>query len=820
MAERMAIIGPPGAGKTTAVKRQLEAYAARHGAERTAVASMTRTAIAEIIGRDIPVPREQAKTMHGLAYNALGGGMALANGRDAILDWNAFCAEREAGSLELPVPRDRRAATDPDDVGDDDDDDDKIRSSWLTAINLHRAHMTDSRLWDPSLRYAYALWREWKAANALIDYTDMLEMAIAETRQPPGGPSALFVDEAQDLDPLMQRLIDVWAERMDYIVRVGDPDQCQPPGTLVRTTIGDVPIEDLDPSTHRLVSYDRHSSAVVGRHYGYPFEITHRPYSGELIEVCAGGHRSASTPDHRWPVRWQQDARWNVTYLMRQGGRWRVGWCQLFNAGSLHLGTRARLEQADEAWILGIYATKAEASAAESIIAATYGIPTICFRQVPGSYMQDQEWIDHVFNSIGDRRTAAWQLLRAHGRMRSLPFWSAADRYAKQGKRTPLVVHAANLIPEAMVVRTENEWVPFTARRRHYLGHVYSLSIKPHELYWSDGLLTHNCLYQWRGSVPNLIHEGNSAVRVLDQSYRVPRAVHAAAVRWIEQTPGRVPVEYRPTDEEGELIDDPACRSGYERDTIRPIYLAEMVEEYAAEGTVMVLASTHFPLGSVIAEFRRRGLPFHNPYRTRNGRWNPMGHTGGVSTAARLLSFAAMNSRALGAVGRPWTGADVARWAPVVRAEGVFVRGGKARLAGLPPDSDWPRVMRTLEEAVEPDALNDLLSGNPHWLAEHAVETYSGRLEYPIAVLEARGADALRTDPRVIIGTVHSVKGGEADTVILLPNLTPAEHDAWTGGDEGEAAVRRVFYVGMTRARHRLVLGGIAPRRYAVQWDA
>ena len=63
-------------------------------------------------------------------------------------------------------------------------------------------------------------------------------------------------------------------------------------------------------------------------------------------------------------------------------------------------------------------------------------------------------------------------------------------------------------------------------------------------------------LYQWRGSDPEVFVEPaipEEQMRVLSQSYRIPQAVHAAAVKWIERTPGRTPVEYYPRDVEGEV---------------------------------------------------------------------------------------------------------------------------------------------------------------------------------------------------------------------------------------------------------------------------
>lgn len=57
---------------------------------------------------------------------------------------------------------------------------------------------------------------------------------------------------------------------------------------------------------------------------------------------------------------------------------------------------------------------------------------------------------------------------------------------------------------------------------------------------------------------------------------------------------------------------------------------------------------------------------------------------------------------------------------------------------------------------------------------------------------------------RLTVGTIHSVKGSEADVVYVLPDLSPAQWGQWTKGDRD--ALVRLFYVAFTRAREELVL--------------
>jgi superfamily I DNA/RNA helicase len=58
----------------------------------------------------------------------------------------------------------------------------------------------------------------------------------------------------------------------------------------------------------------------------------------------------------------------------------------------------------------------------------------------------------------------------------------------------------------------------------------------------------------------------------------------------------------------------------------------------------------------------------------------------------------------------------------------------------------------------------------------------------------------------VIVGTIHSVKGGQADVVYLFPDLSPAGDGQYRRGGSQRDSVIRQFYVGATRARETLCL--------------
>jgi hypothetical protein len=60
--------------------------------------------------------------------------------------------------------------------------------------------------------------------------------------------------------------------------------------------------------------------------------------------------------------------------------------------------------------------------------------------------------------------------------------------------------------------------------------------------------------------------------------------------------------------------------------------------------------------------------------------------------------------------------------------------------------------------------------------------------------------------PKIVVGTIHSVKGGQADVVYLFPNLSRADDEQYQRvGAPGEA-VGRLFCSGVTLARETLYI--------------
>jgi DNA helicase-2/ATP-dependent DNA helicase PcrA len=293
---------------------------------------------------------------------------------------------------------------------------------------------------------------------------------------------------------------------------------------------------------------------------------------------------------------------------------------------------------------------------------------------------------------------------------------------------------------------------------------------------------------------------------ILKQSYRVPRAVHQLAERTIRQVTVRQEKVYLPRPEDG-LVS--RLTAGGLNSTEYGIL--KTAEEHIANGqTVMFLASCSYMLKPLIQVLRSHGIPFHNPYRRTNGFWNPLRLGRPGSTPSRVLALLVGHPSA-GDLHRPWTQGDVALWAEWLTSQGVLRRGAKKALRQA--NAEREADVEYLDRLFEPGALESLMEawegdrcGLLTWWRRHLTADGVKRTEFPVQIASRYGALGLLNPPQAAVGTIHSVKGGEADVVYLFPDLSRAGDAQYQRMGPPRDSVVRLFYVGITRARRTLYL--------------
>lgn len=218
------VLGPPGTGKTTYLLGEVEAELARGvPPDRIGFVTFTRRAAEEAVSRAVArfqLDRDQLpyfRTLHSMCFRQLGLSRAeVLDGRRLREDFADFAGVRITG----------RWADDGTLAGSE------LGDRLIFRENLARVRMTtlreqyesdaDGLRWRELERVAGAL-AAFKAAQGLLDYTDMLMRFIAEDRPP--RLDVLFVDEAQDLSALQWEVVKVLSTTTKRVVVAGDDDQ-------------------------------------------------------------------------------------------------------------------------------------------------------------------------------------------------------------------------------------------------------------------------------------------------------------------------------------------------------------------------------------------------------------------------------------------------------------------------------------------------------------------------------------------------------------------------------------------------------------------
>jgi len=290
---------------------------------------------------------------------------------------------------------------------------------------------------------------------------------------------------------------------------------------------------------------------------------------------------------------------------------------------------------------------------------------------------------------------------------------------------------------------------------------------------------------------------------VLNQSYRVPQSVLQRSLKLIRNIREREQKEYSPR-----LNKDNNVAVGEVREISYtyndPKDLLKLVEPYLSKNmNIMFLASCAYMLEPLKQELRKKATPFHNPYRQRRGDWNPLHHQD------TLINF--LES---GVDENYWNIPQFVSWAKHLQVgdgtSGLVRNTGnkgikRLKLAIEEHESGLHTCREVIKSLLAPNAVTQAMNRNIDWFTENISKTKKKVLEYPTAVYKKHGIEGLTEAPNIILGTIHSVKGAEADVVVVFPDISYlADQEMFR--KHGRDSMYRLFYVAMTRAKRKLIL--------------
>jgi superfamily I DNA/RNA helicase len=259
-------------------------------------------------------------------------------------------------------------------------------------------------------------------------------------------------------------------------------------------------------------------------------------------------------------------------------------------------------------------------------------------------------------------------------------------------------------------------------------------------------------IFRWAGAdVDSFIAQTGKIIQ-LTQSYRIPQVVHDIASRIVTRIQNRLPKEWRPKTQRGLLS-----------------YYDDFEQVSMKKGNWLVLARTRFMLNELEDKLYSQGLYYENKFKTNNEQelylaiidWEDLRNNKVINyeQIKRIASF--MSPR----------------------------NYQKEELQYLDKDASYH-----MNELYQKKGLNtqkvwyEALDAAP----EHKIR-YIRRMR--------ENGEQLNKKPRITLSTIHGVKGGEQDNVILLTDLSKNTQRNYEQNPDDE---NRLFYVGATRTKNHL----------------
>lgn len=422
----------------------------------------------------------------------------------------------------------------------------------------------------------------------------------------------ILLDEAQDSNSQQFDFIFNMIQPESFFL-AGDLKQCQPRGTKILMSDQSLKnIEDIKIGD-KVITYDLSSGRFCGgsvynaKNYKV-LNINKRISKEELIKVTLkNGKSSIYTLNHKCIINLDHIKENFLVYLMcDKNNRFRVGKSQFKNNTNTNIYRRKMLnEKCEKVWILKTFKTDKEARVFEDKISYEYQIPQITFQTNKTSYTEKD--IDYIYQNL-DTFNSAKKCLKDYKKDIRFPFSSKNDNihYASNAYN---ICYACNIIPENMSMLCYNKNLKHKKEispisKIEYLPpqEVYSLQIEENETYVADGIATHNSIYRWNGSEPELIEqlclEPDVLVCQLNENYRNSQDILDFAKRLIKPT--------------GLIDDSIPMRHEYGRVIEVPLSINAIARDIKKDGNYKdwaVLTRSNRELENIYSIFQERDIP-------------------------------------------------------------------------------------------------------------------------------------------------------------------------------------------------------------------
>jgi len=267
-------------------------------------------------------------------------------------------------------------------------------------------------------------------------------------------------------------------------------------------------------------------------------------------------------------------------------------------------------------------------------------------------------------------------------------------------------------------------------------------------------------IFRWAGADVDSFITQTGKLLNLTQSRRIPRAIHDFALGIIKRVSKRRYKEWGPRDYQGSLNF---------HDDIKGLNMSS--------GEWLILTRTRHMLEDVEEEMKERGWYFEN-------RFKKLPEKDAAEAAAEWEA---------GRKGQPLNYKQIERIYSFMssnHAEKIKLKGMTKE--GLQDISTLKKDYGLKTDTVWYDAFDNLGFRRKNYIRSMR-----------------RNGENLKNKPRIQLSTIHSVKGGERNNVVLLTDLTHNTNKSYLKNPDDET---RLFYVGATRTKENLHI--IRPNDY------
>ena len=259
-------------------------------------------------------------------------------------------------------------------------------------------------------------------------------------------------------------------------------------------------------------------------------------------------------------------------------------------------------------------------------------------------------------------------------------------------------------------------------------------------------------IFRWAGADVDSFIAQKGLMITLTQSHRIPAKVHNIAMNIINRVKNRIDKTWKPKTHEGSL-------SRY--------YDFEHIE--MSSGEWLVLARTKYMLNELEDILYRKGLYYKNKFK----RTKEEGLHIAVVDWERLRKGQSLN------------------YAQLERIYGYMTDShtDKLKLKSMTKESLYDLAVLKKDYGLKTDKV---------WF--EAFDDASNRDKSYLRKMRKNG-EKLSEPPRITLSTIHGAKGGEAQNVVLLTDLSHNTVKAYEKNPDDE---NRLFYVGATRTKEHL----------------